>query len=418
MPHKRKTGSQRRAERNARLRVLQVGQEARCKGMIPVLNRELLEDIKSGKYENDVLRIRDLNDSKIIVYVESKLNEYNFGHDRLSASEIRLLIEALTKGKSNIVRLDLATSDMGDDELELLSQLRLEFLDISSTLITDKGISCLLKMPIKRLYLGNNNSITSLDALCEHPTLLELYAESCNRLKFAYKLISFNKFIALDISACNITDEHLIMLPKNNTLKELYCGHNNITDNGVEYIAQNSSINVLGIRNNKITRRGVELLCQMHSLKKLDISDNKIGEIGIKLLSRHPTLRSLEMTRCGGLDNLEVVEELSKNKTLTELEMAQNGISNAGVKLIIRMEQLKKLLIPGNRISKSGITLLEKSSINNVNISSMDLLEENKFTRFLMCFKNKHRVIEVDKKIGTEETDIAGLFDYGPPHKL
>ena len=180
------------------------------------ISKELLEDIKQGRFREETLALALLGD---------EIND----EDAIS------IAEAL-KDNPYIKKINLRDSNIGDIGVQALATVEtLEELDVSNDLvgygndkyknhITAIGAEALAKSNLQELKIsGNLIGDEGIKFLASSKTIIKLEAVVCGILSLgAAKLFKVNNTLKeLDLSANSIGDEGVSTLHLNHTLKQL-----------------------------------------------------------------------------------------------------------------------------------------------------------------------------------------------------
>jgi hypothetical protein len=247
----------------------------------------------------------------------------------------------------------------------------------------DLGLSSVCSMPKKitiRDYMAINHQIEKDDLVfcnkktkiiaLKKPFTYEYKNNMVDRLE--------NNLIGADFSTCkNVTIEHIQSLPTIKFLDLMYCGFTtkkvaaitklsnlqnlislNLSDNRIgnlaaKHIARSKylgNLESLNLGNNVITNKGVLFLTSSPQLKKItsiNLERNKIDAAGVNLI-----------TKCW--------------PTLTHINVAKNALGYAGVKSILKLQNLISLNFDYSAIGDKEITLLANSK-NMASLKSLDI---------------------------------------------
>ncbi|HLO54437.1 MAG TPA: TIR domain-containing protein [Saprospiraceae bacterium] len=169
----------------------------------------------------------------------------------------------------------------------------------------------------------------------------------------------------LDISYTLVTDEGLIQICLNiPKLKFLNLEQNNLTDKGIQYIFNH-----------------------LNYLDTLNISNNFYINFIINIPSNHITdLREFRANYCNITDN--GLKSLKEKRLLEILHINGNQITSNGIKHIVRLNNLKELLLHNNLLGDIGVQLISTyfRRLTKLNLSKNELSDEGvtKFTKELL----------------------------------
>ena len=229
--------------------------------------------------------------------------------------------------------INLSRTVIDDDAACLISfglynNATIRELDLSSNLITDKGIfficDCFRRSCSLHTLILTNNLISYKGA------------------KMISEIIVNKAIQKFDISQNNIRDKGAEAISEclktNNTLQELNLSDNRITSEGARKVAEAIKVN--------------------KSLIKLDVSQNAMCDDGVMYIS----------------------DSLKHNNTLLELNLSDSGITNEGLKYIAEAIQvLQKLILSHNDISDEEIImqcLEDNNALNELDLSDTSIDKE------------------------------------------
>jgi Leucine-rich repeat (LRR) protein len=170
--------------------------------------------------------------------------------------------------KANIKELDFTDSDITDEDLAKLTDLKaLRSVVLSDTAVGDKGLENLAKVAPKEV-----------------------------------------KELTLDKT--NVTDKGLAHLSKFEGLQYLTLKDTSISDEGLKEIGKLKSLKVLDLRETGITDEGLKIIAQMPNLTDILLGHTKVTDKGLEHLHSCRKLRQVNLENLNVSD--EAVEKLRK----------------------------------------------------------------------------------------------------------
>ncbi len=189
--------------------------------------------------------------------------------------------------------LDLREQTITDENLALLERfVSLEWLNLSSTEITDTGLLSIAKLNgLRHLYLDN----------CRW-----------------------------------ITNDGLRSLSKIRTLEGLsLAGNSKITNEGLRYLNNIPHLTELTFRGTGIQNAALSILEGMLFLQYLDVSYTDISDSALPALSVLPRLKELRLKGCSKITDAGIAH-LQAVKPLRRLELSETGITDRGINYLRR----------------------------------------------------------------------------------
>lgn len=258
-----------------------------------------------------------------------------------------------------VVRLNFyrhKITDAGLKEVTKLTQLKsLQLADC--TQITDVGLKGIGKLQ-QLTYLRLGGTQTTDEVLKEvgklqHLRMLFLHNTEITDAGLK-ELAKLEKLTNLALYGTQITDIGLKEVVKFQQLKELNLGHTQITDASLKELARLTQLKTLFLSDPKVTKAGVAQLqnallkCKIHLI--LEAGATPIGkqkaviEWHIRKSLNKPTG---ELTRA----DLDMV---------TELNLVWARITDEGLKEVVKLTQLRKLILDNNQITDAGLKEVAK----------------------------------------------------------
>ncbi len=233
------------------------------------------------------------------------------------------------------------------------------------------------------------------------------------------QLAGLHQLERLDLSRTGITDEALKYVAKLKRLKSLQLNFVCISDEGLKQIAKLPALEELELRVSNISPDGIRLLRELQSLRKLDLSLNRMNEKTVEALLDFPNLQEVDISGyphtlsslvafadaneqmdlkqvlvASGLGRVDrqnhlVDLNLRGQKLLREddlvllgqfehlesLNFGESNVSDAGLRHLTGLTELKYLNLVGTLVTDdglrqlSGLKNLEKLPIRNSDLS-------------------------------------------------
>jgi hypothetical protein len=222
-------------------------------------------------------------------------------------------------------------------------------------------------MFIYRLSFYNCNlDNQSVSILSKNQKVNELLL-SCNYIgdEACFYLLK-TRIRVLNLNRNQISINGLFYLSSHKWLHTLHLSDNNINDDGVRLLAKNKNIKRLILRDNNIRDNGAYYLSLNTKIESLYLLNNKITDIGASFFAKNRTLRHLELTENPITDM--GCYYLSHNTTLLHLDLYGNDkISIIGANYFYNLFDIKLPYLYGR---------IEKRCHNNFMIMLRNLLEE------------------------------------------
>ncbi len=277
----------------------------------------------------------------------------------------------------------------------------LESLDLDYSRVTDEGISKLGELKnLKALDLGSGQYLVKgtgfADAQKFQKLSILILPESVNDegLACVAKLDGLRILKIPGILRC--TDEGISKLGNLPNLKTLEINCSQLSDHGLKGIGRLEKLRHLDIGAAKVTNDGLHSLANLQQLRTLKLTEcERLSDM--RSLAKLPQLRTLNLTGCTRLTNLpplsnlrelqslslgsckeltdDSFEGIGKLQHLSNLWIPRVSISDAGVKHIAKLKNLKTLSLWGNKVTDKCIddlatmTTLRELYLGRTNIS-------------------------------------------------
>jgi Leucine-rich repeat (LRR) protein len=246
----------------------------------------------------------------------------------------------LLRGLSQLRSLDLSLTNISDDGLKILAGFPLlEELNLRNTDIGDAGLSHIAKLKeLRVLKLGGKTTSVGIA-----------------------RLTALKRLGWLEVSGQGVDDEALKCIGQITGLKTLDLSASSITDAGMVHLRGMTQLQTLYLRSTKITGAGLEQIRGLTQLQTLALSYPATDSLDkIEGLTR---LKELWLC-CNSHVNDAGVTHLRGLTELEQLNMAGTSITDASVKVLVRLTCLRKLSIIATYITTSGADELRKALPN------------------------------------------------------
>lgn len=206
---------------------------------------------------------------------------------------------------TKLERLEISGTDVGDDGLLYLKNSPLNYLNLSGTRVTDKGLETIGKfIPTLAGLDLNDTAVTSkgIEYLTELPKLSKLYL--CDTKIDGSALKSLGKIktlTSLAIGLIALKDDDLPALAALPSLRILDLRDMTLTTIGANAIAKMRALSDLNARGTKLTDEGLKAISKSKSIEILNLSSNQITDRGISAMSKMPRLKEFRLDECKGV---------------------------------------------------------------------------------------------------------------------
>jgi Ran GTPase-activating protein (RanGAP) involved in mRNA processing and transport len=228
-----------------------------------------------------------------------------------------------------------------------------------ASIVQNLGTRC----PLKTLNLARNDKIGSLDFSSSSSSIFPnlkqldlsdcgLDAKSCTWLAQA---LSSTTELELKVNSNSNLGEQGTASLMGLSLKELHVSKCNIGDAGLQHIVNHSSnevgLQILDLSHNNLSPTGIQYLanqlqeggCSLPQLDELNIAGNQLDEASSQALAV-------------AFGDLRIKEKLS----ISRLDMTDTSCGVNGAVDLIRLSQLKNLILFNNRLGSDGFVALAK----------------------------------------------------------
>lgn len=206
---------------------------------------------------------------------------------------------------TKLERLEISGTDVGDDGLLYLKNSPLNYLNLSGTRVTDKGLETIGKfIPTLEGLDLNDTAVTSkgIEYLTALPKLSKLYL--CDTKIDGSALESLGKIktlTSLSIGLIALKDNELPALAALPSLRILDLRDMSLTTIGANAIAKMSALTDLNARGTKLTDEGLKAISKNKSIEVLNLSSTQITDSGVGAMSKLPRLKEFRLDECKGV---------------------------------------------------------------------------------------------------------------------
>ncbi|MEX2141577.1 MAG: hypothetical protein WD894_20090 [Pirellulales bacterium] len=227
---------------------------------------------------------------------------------RTTSAEICDLLPLL----DDVTVLDLAGVPLTDECLRPIGRLcQLIHLDLSHTLISDEGLSCV--RPLNRLG-------------------------------------------ALIIQGCEVTDACLDHV-RSSELRELWIDETDITDEGLAILARLKSLRVLRARQTKISAKGLVRLLKSVPLEILDVSATNLDDASMSAFRHSESLQELSLRET----QIETLASLPSMSSLRSIDLSLTDVNDEAVqRLGVAAPKIEELGLDGTAVSEKTLWQVAK----------------------------------------------------------
>jgi hypothetical protein len=155
----------------------------------------------------------------------------------------------------------------------------------------------------------------------------------------------------LVIAEAEVTDEGLAHIAGLINLENLHLyGCSDVTDEGLKYLSQLTRLKVLWLTGTGFSGSGLRFIPNPQGLRHIMFGSVKPADLSY--LGRFAELTSLGLSGCGVTD--EQAQQVADLAHLEELDLGLGELTNAGVRSLARLKQLRKLDLAGNAFLNNG----------------------------------------------------------------
>jgi Leucine-rich repeat (LRR) protein len=212
-------------------------------------------------------------------------------------------------------------------------------------------------------------------------------------------LLEFPSLTHVEIkNATKVTADGLSILGKVKKLSFVEISGPIADDQIAKTLASVPTITELRLNNGNLTDDGVKALAALTKLETVTFSQNKnLKGTSIPGLTAAKGLKYLTVTNCQ-LGDLEGWGALRNLKGLTGMSLSKGGVTDAGMKEVGKLTQLKNLNLDGNPITDaglaeiSGLRLLDNLSLADTKITEKAVPTLSKFTKLSFLTVNEKQI--------------------------
>jgi internalin A len=323
----------------------------------------------------------------------------------------------------SISEVSLARTWATDEDLNYVAHIAtLKRLDLSFTLVTDKGIKELEQLrQLEDLNLETAEALTdaSMNYVKNIPTLRRLKVRGVDITDVGMPAIAqMTGLRSLDLSHTMLEDVGLENLPALTDLEELYLGGDMITGinlNFLKLLPKLKKLSLDGVQrrnagacwtprvtdldldtisllsgleeldlgvgiglgrggkpaapgggNCKLTGGlqlsdlGLAKLVKLKNLRRLNVSGARLTPAGLKVLAGLP-LERLSLWNCQALDDA-AADVLVEIPTLTNIDLSLTAVSDKGLRTLAKLPNLKFLYLSETKVTPQGVEAFQKSN--------------------------------------------------------
>ncbi|MFC1735980.1 redoxin domain-containing protein, partial [Candidatus Hydrogenedentota bacterium] len=251
----------------------------------------------------------------------------------------------------SLVYLSIGSNELEDNGLACLTGLKsLEILSLNGEKLTDAGLvhaAGLTSLEEMHIIKAPGISGPGLVHLANLPSLrcLELRGVSDD--------------VGAPGESGDVLLEHLTGMTQ---LKKLELMYRHVTDAGMAYLSTLTGLEDLGLSETKISDEGLAHLQDMKHLRRLDLSrQTQIGDAGMAYLKGLKSLERLELPYETITDaGLAEISELTNLKRLSVGTNPKSQITDSGLESLSNLTSLEELAIGGVGISDAGLREIGK----------------------------------------------------------
>jgi Leucine-rich repeat (LRR) protein len=270
---------------------------------------------------------------------------------------------------------------------QLTSLRRLYFNDDGGSQVTNRGMRHLANLKnLEELALtGGRMGDAGLAYIKDLPKLYYLFIRGRqfgDNGMIHVKEISSLRMLVFHEGIAHITDAGLVHISQMPHLETLCLhGMEGVSDGGIAHLSKMPLLKRLNIDGSHITDKSMAYLEEVKSLEWLDLPqrDQRITDVGLACLGELSNLRKLHINK-SSLVNHEYytdkgLETLVRCHKLEELNIGSIGITDAGIDHIVKLNNLKKLMLFGcENMTDAGLAKLTTlKSLTNLYVAHADI---------------------------------------------
>lgn len=181
--------------------------------------------------------------------------------------------------RGRVDSVDLKEANVTDELLAHLAVLsELQALDLSSTTVDDDGLTKIVHLPLRELWLQSTRITDASAPALSQMTNLDFLQLNATGLTDAFlrDLAALPHLRNLGLRGARVTDQGLVYLPQHPQLVDLDLYQTTVTDAGVETLVKCQQLEDLGLSMTKVTSDVFQYLAQMPHLTDVDLSANNV----------------------------------------------------------------------------------------------------------------------------------------------
>ncbi len=346
------------------------------------------------------------------------------GLDMASFDVDNALVERLSNRFKNLRVFSIEDGDIDDKVFDSLVKLpRLEYLDLKATAINGSGLTRLSRMPA--LTQINFTQSTLYPENCKYlllaPNLIDVRVAHCAISDLSCRYLGqMTKLKLLCIDNTLVTDKGIAQLiPLKNTLIDIDLSNCNVVDGGFKSLGQITSLQTIKMRTGfrpALTAKAFKYLRSAKNLNSLDLGssdpDNEIVEAIVKYV---PMLKSLNLSRCKRITD-KGLSKLSSMKNLEAIYVSESGAGDGLLEMAKFLPKLGMLQSGGTQIGDNAMVRfcdscspVEQLVLDNTKITDAGLKSIFKLKNLKSVAFNGDRLTDRSAKYLSEVKSLQGL---------
>lgn len=322
--------------------------------------------LRQLKLEGASLRDEELT---IIASLPS-LEELSFEKCECSDRFLVVLVES-----KKLKRLRLRSLGITDSGLAALAMLdRLELLEITDCIgFSELGLESIA--PLKKLRsltlsgkAVGDSALLRLKSLSNITSLALRHAPISND---GFRVLeSFPKLKELDIYGTTVSSDFLANIPYPASLTKLKLRSSGIAPTQIVLgIARFENVNALDLGENELDAAAIASVAQLAKLEDLNLLRTKLTNDTVQILCESPASSKLKKLNLD--DNLAIddrsIDSLLLVKSLEFLHLGKTQVTDAGIKKLSGLSQLKTLIVNDTAVTQGALQQLQ-STLPNLRI--------------------------------------------------
>lgn len=277
------------------------------------------EDTETKKVDVTVLPHGNIQNSKVTDAVFNGIFENNIPNVKRilchNTSITDLTLKNINQNFSHsLEELDVSSTKITDEGISFLKDCqKLEKLRLSKTAISDKGL-LFLKACKQLKSIGLNGTTITGEGLS--------FLKDCKQLA------------GIGLSGTMITDQYGFHLSKLISLNSLYLGETQITDEFMYSLQNLKNLHFLSLEGTDISDAGIERLKKLDSLVSLNLKNTLVGDESIIYLKEMKTLNRLDLRYTQITE--EAAKYLKNMKFLTNMDLSRTDLTREAVAQLMK----------------------------------------------------------------------------------